>query len=114
MKDEAIEMMKKNFRPDFINRIDDIIVFSPLTEEEIIKIIDIATEEITERLKERNITIHFSKKTKKFIAEETYSPQYGARPIKRYLKQAIETKIAEKLIKGEIKDGDDFEIDLGE
>jgi ATP-dependent Clp protease ATP-binding subunit ClpB len=113
VKEKVIEDMKLSFRPEFINRIDDIIVFSPLTEEEIVKIIDIATKDISDRLKDKNIKISFPEKTKRFIAAETYSPQYGARPIKRYLKQKIETKIAEKIVKGELGEGDEFEVDLG-
>jgi ATP-dependent Clp protease ATP-binding subunit ClpB len=60
---------------------------------------------------ERNITVRFTDDTKKFIAKETYSPAYGARPIKRYLQKTIETEIATKIIRGEVKDGDDFTID---
>ncbi|MDR1953572.1 MAG: AAA family ATPase, partial [Clostridiales Family XIII bacterium] len=111
VKETTIEEMKKHFRPEFINRIDDIVVFSPLTEADIVKIIDIATADIQSRLSERNITVRFTDDTKKFIAKETYSPAYGARPIKRYLQKTIETEIATKIIRGEVKDGDDFTID---
>jgi ATP-dependent Clp protease ATP-binding subunit ClpB len=113
VKEATIEEMKRHFRPEFINRIDDIVVFSPLTEDDIVKIIDIATVEIRSRLSERNITVHFTDDTKRFIAKETYSPAYGARPIKRYLQKTIETEIAAKIIRGELKDGDDFTIDIG-
>ncbi|MDR0356915.1 MAG: ATP-dependent chaperone ClpB [Clostridiales Family XIII bacterium] len=113
VKEATIEEMKRHFRPEFVNRIDDIVVFSPLTEDDIIKIIDIATADIQNRLSERDIKVHFTEETKKFIARETYSPTYGARPIKRYLQKTIETEIATKLIRGEVKDGDDFTIDIG-
>ncbi|MDR2156459.1 MAG: ATP-dependent chaperone ClpB [Clostridiales Family XIII bacterium] len=113
VKEETIEEMKRYFRPEFINRIDDIVVFSPLTEEDIVKIIDIATADIQNRLSERDITVRFTDNTKRFIAKETYSPAYGARPIKRYLQKTIETEIATKILRGELKDGDDFTIDIG-
>ncbi|MDR1028749.1 MAG: AAA family ATPase, partial [Clostridiales Family XIII bacterium] len=113
VKETTIDEMKRHFRPEFINRIDDIVVFLPLTEEDIVKIIDIATAEIQDRLSERDIKVHFTEDTKRFIAKETYSPTYGARPIKRYLQKTIETEIATKIIRGEVKDGDDFTIDIG-
>ncbi len=112
VKDEVVDEMKKHFRPEFINRIDDIVVFSPLTEDDIVKIIDIALLDIQARLKERNITVKFTDSTKRYIARETYSPIYGARPIKRYIKKHIETDIATKIIKGEIKDGDEFTVNI--
>ncbi|MDR3224746.1 MAG: ATP-dependent chaperone ClpB, partial [Clostridiales Family XIII bacterium] len=78
VKETTIEEMKKHFRPEFINRIDDVVVFSPLTEEDIVKIIDIAMVDIEERLAGKNIKVNFTDKTKRFIAKETYSPTYGA------------------------------------
>jgi ATP-dependent Clp protease ATP-binding subunit ClpB len=114
VKEETIEEMKRHFRPEFINRIDDIVVFSPLTEESIVKIIDIMTKEIQDRLADRDIRVHFTDSTKRYIAHETYSPTYGARPIRRYLQRNIETEIARKIISGEVKDGEEITIDIGE
>lgn len=112
VKDNVIEEMKRHFRPEFINRLDDIIVFSPLTEKQIEKIIDMSMAEIESRLEDRNIKIKLTDASKKLIAKEAYSPQYGARPVKRYMQKHIETKIADKIIRGEVKDGDDITIDL--
>ena len=111
-KDKVTEEMKRHFRPEFINRIDDIVVFSPLTEEEIVQIIDIDLKDIQRRLLEKDISVNFTDGTKQFIAKETYSPIYGARPISRYLKKNIETEIAAKIISGEVKEGDEFTIDI--
>ena len=111
-KETVIEEMKKNFRPEFVNRIDDTVVFSPLTEKEIIAIIDIALKDIQKRLLEKDMIVNFTEGTKQFIAKETYSPIYGARPIARYLKKNIETDIAAKIIRGEVKEGDEFTIDI--
>jgi len=112
IRDQVRDEMKLHFRPEFLNRIDDVVVFSPLTEEDVVKIIDIQLSEIEKRLAEREITVVFTDGTKRFIAKETYSPQYGARPIARYLKKHIETEIAAKIIRGEVKDGDTFTIDI--
>ena len=104
--------MKRHFRPEFLNRIDDVVVFSPLTEEQIMKIIDIAMIQIQEKLKERNITVTLTDSTKRYIADEAYTPAYGARPVKRYLQKHIETEIAAKIIKGEVQDGENITIDI--
>ena len=114
VKDKVRDEMKMHFRPEFINRIDDIVVFSPLSEEDVVEIVSIQLEEIAERLSERDITVVFTEGTKRFIAKETYSPQYGARPIARYLRKNIETEIASKLVRGEVRDGDTFTIDITE
>lgn len=112
IKEQVETEMKKYFRPEFINRIDDIVVFSPLTEEQIIKIIDITMMHIQNRLADRNIKVILTKATKRFIASEAYSPIYGARPVKRYLQKHIETEIASRIIKGEVKDGETITIDI--
>lgn len=112
---EAVEdEMKRHFRPEFINRIDDIVVFSPLTEDQIMKIIDLSMEDIRGRLADRNINVVLTDATKKHIAEEAYSPTFGARPVKRYLQKHIETEIAAKIIRGEVHDGETITIDMKE
>ncbi|MDR2355909.1 MAG: ATP-dependent chaperone ClpB [Clostridiales Family XIII bacterium] len=112
VKDRVLEEMKGCFRPEFLNRIDDIVVFSPLTENDMVRIIEIALAGIGERLAEKNIEVNFTEVTKRFIARETYSPTYGARPIKRYLQKNIETAIAARIVKGEIREGDSFTVDI--
>ncbi|MDR3242562.1 MAG: ATP-dependent chaperone ClpB [Clostridiales Family XIII bacterium] len=112
---DAVEAeMKRCFRPEFLNRIDDIVMFSPLSIDDLVKIIDIAMADIGKRLAERNITVTFTDESRRFIAKETYSPTYGARPVKRYLQKHIETEIATKLIRGEIKDGDEVTVKIRE
>ena len=112
VKEQVENEMKRHFRPEFLNRIDDVVVFSPLTEDQIIKIIDISMIHIQEKLKARNITVELTDSTKKYIAEEAYSPTYGARPVKRYLQKHIETEIAAKIIKGEVHDGENITLDI--
>lgn len=105
VKDRVENRLKDYFRPEFLNRIDDIIVFSPLTENQIIKIIEISMKGIEKRLADRNIQLILRDDAKKKIANEAYEPAYGARPVKRYLQKHIETLLAEKIIRGEIYDG---------
>ena len=114
VKKQVEDEMKKYFRPEFLNRIDDIVVFSPLTENQITGIIDISMRGLTARLADREITLVLTEDAKKYIAKESYTPAYGARPVKRYLQKYIETELAEKIIRGEIKDGDTVTVDGGE
>lgn len=111
-REQVEQEMKRHFRPEFINRIDDVVVFSPLNEEQITRIIDISMVQLLEKLKERQITLTLTAAAKSFIAEESYSPAYGARPVKRYLQKYLETALAEKLIRGEIKDNDQVTVDV--
>ena len=111
VKERVEAEMKNHFRPEFINRIDDVIVFSPLTEAQISGIIDLSMKDIEARLAERGITVRLTDESKALIAKEAYSPQFGARPVKRYLQKHIETGIAERLIRGEITDGEEITID---
>ena len=114
--DEAVKLrvedeLKRNFRPEFINRIDDVVVFSPLTEAQIGSIIELSLNSLGKRLSERRMELEITEAAKRFIAGEAYDPQYGARPVKRYLQKHVETAIAEQIIRGEIKDGDTVLID---
>ncbi len=110
IKTQVEEEMKRHFRPEFINRIDDIVVFSPLTEGQIAEIIDIAMKPLIRKLEERNIALTLTAEARALIASESYTPAYGARPVKRYLQKYVETELAEKLIRGDIKDGDSVVI----
>ena len=111
VKQHVENEMKKYFRPEFLNRIDETVVFSPLTEDQIIRIIQLAMNDIEKRLEERNITLELTDAAKKFIAEESYDAAYGARPVKRFLQRSVETELAGELIRGNIKDGDNVVID---
>ena len=111
VKEKVGEELKKNFRPEFINRVDDIVVFSPLTESQIGRIIDLALKSLEKQLKDRKMTLTLTDQAKSFIAREAYDPHYGARPVKRYLQKYVETQIAEMIIRGDIKNGDSILID---
>lgn len=111
IKQRVEDETKKYFRPEFLNRIDDIVVFSPLTEGQIVEIIRLAMKDIERRLEEREITLKLTDAAERLIARESYDPAYGARPVKRFLQRHIETELAGEIIKGSIKDGDDVVID---
>ena len=114
IKQQVEDELKKHFRPEFINRIDDIVVFSPLTESQIGQIIELSLKSLSARLAERDMRITLSEDAKSYIARESYDPHYGARPVKRYLQKYVETAVAEMLIRGDCKDGDDILVGTDE
>jgi ATP-dependent Clp protease ATP-binding subunit ClpB len=97
--------LRRHFRPEFLNRVDDIVLFKPLTREEIKSIIDLLVDELRRRLSDRQISLQISEDARDFIAREAYDPVYGARPLKRYLQHQLETRIGRALIGGEIGHG---------
>ena len=106
--------LRRNFRPEFLNRVDDIVFFKPLRKEEVKKIIDLQFEKIAERLQDRSIKLTLSEGAKEHIINNSYDPVYGARPIKRYMQKNMETFIGRALIAGDIRDGDSIVIDSAE
>ena len=111
-KEKVLEDLKLYFRPEFLNRIDDIIVFKPLTMKELSQIIDLLIAAINRRLAERNIEIELTDKAKKELVTRGYDPAYGARPLKRTIQKYVETPLADKIIKGEVKDGNKVIVDF--
>lgn len=97
--------LRDHFRPEFLNRIDDVVLFKPLSLEEITEIVDLLLESLNSRLEDRNISIVFTPAAKKWIGEKGYDPTYGARPLKRFLQKQVETQLARSLIAGEIEEG---------
>ncbi len=106
--------LKSTFRPEFLNRIDEIIIFSPLTEEQMLKIVDLQMKEIQERLEEQGLQVHLSKAGREWIAKEGFDPNFGARPLKRILQKYIESPLSVNLLSGMYKTGDKVKIDLNE
>ena len=105
-KKKLLGSLKNIFKPEFLNRLDDIIVFYPLKFEEIEKIVDILMKRVEKNLSESNIRIVLSKEARKLIAKNGYNPEYGARPLQRYIEREIENTIAMKILKGEFESGD--------
>lgn len=102
--------LKTFFRPEFLNRIDDIVVFKSLTIEQIEKIVDLIIESLVKRLEERGIGLELSEDARRFIAKESYDEEFGARPVKRYVQKNIENQIAEMIISSEVIDGQTIKI----
>ena len=110
-KDLVMSEMKRRFKPEFLNRVDDIIMFKSLDKEEIKKIIDIFIKSLANRLKEKDIDIEITDAAKEIMVREGYDPVYGARPLKRYIGNTLETMIARRLIAGEIYNGCTIVVD---
>jgi ATP-dependent Clp protease ATP-binding subunit ClpC len=114
MKERVLAEMKKTFRPEFINRIDEIIVFHQLTEEQLRQIVDLLVKELQERLADRKLSIELSDKAKAWLVKEGYDPVYGARPLRRAIERYVENPLSSKLLGGEFKEGDAVKVDLGD
>jgi ATP-dependent Clp protease ATP-binding subunit ClpC len=113
IKTTVLEQMKKKFNPEFLNRLDNIIVFKPLGKTEITQIVAINLDELRNRvLAEKNIKLEFSKKLINWIASNGYDPEYGARPVRRMIANELEDKLASQIIGGEIEEGDEVNIDF--
>ncbi|MBS5662979.1 MAG: AAA family ATPase [Clostridium sp.] len=104
-------LLKQSFRPEFLNRIDDIVFYKPLDKEEIFKITDLMLEDIRKRLKERRLDVKLTDRAKNYLAETGYDPQYGARPLKRLLSSKLETLLARKIIEGDPAPDTVFTVD---
>ena len=114
IRSQVMNEMKLRFKPEFLNRVDDIIMFKPLSENGIKKIIDIFLKEVSVRLKDKNISLEVTEAAKVIMAREGYDPVYGARPLKRYIQNAIENTLARKIIKGDIGYGSNVVVDENE
>ena len=106
------EEMRKTFRPEFINRIDSIVIFKPLSMEHVKKIVDIMIRRLEERLKDKKIELELTERAKEYLARKGYDPAFGARPLRRVIEREIETPLAMKIISGEVKDNDRVFIDV--
>jgi len=110
MKDRLLEEVKKMFKPEFLNRIDDIIVFKSLTRENLTSIVDLEVNEVTKRLKEQEIEIVLDKTATELIIEKGFDPVYGARPLKRTIQRYLEDPLAEDIIAGRYKEGSKIKV----
>ena len=106
--------MKKAFAPEFLNRIDDVIIFNALEKEDINKIIDIELDKLYTRVKEIGYTLKLSDKAKDYIADKGFDKQFGARPLKRAIQKYVEDALAEEIITSKIHEGDQIFMDLDE
>ena len=110
-RNAVMRELRMHFRPEFLNRVDDIVLFKPLRLEEIERIVDLLMEDIRKRLAERQIKIEMSEAAKEFIAKEGFDPVYGARPLKRFLQHELETRVARAIISDELTEGSTIYVD---
>jgi len=110
MKERLLDEVKKTFKPEFLNRVDDIIVFRPLTREDLEKIVELEIHEVESRLKDQNITIELMKDAKEFLIEKGFDKVFGARPLKRTIQRFLEDPMAEEIIKGNYKKGGKIKV----
>src|SRR5438094_649608 len=113
MKQEVLEALRQHFRPEFLNRVDDVVVFHPLGRSHLRQIVDIQLARLQARLADRHLELVFTDRAKDFLPERGFDAVYGARPLKRVIQSTVETALAQKLIAGEIRDGERLVVDVG-
>ena len=111
MKTEVLEALRQQFRPEFLNRVDEIVVFHSLSREHLKEIVDIQLEQLRARLAERHISLELTERAREHLAASGYDPSYGARPLKRMIQKELETPLGRLLLKGDIKDGHTVSVD---
>jgi len=111
LKNRINEKLKDYFKPEFLNRLDEIIIFNYLSQEDIEKIVDLQLSLIQKRLEDKRIKINVTPEAKKYLAKSGFDPNFGARPLKRTIQHSILDSLAQKIIEGEIKEGDKAKID---
>ncbi|MFP4082208.1 MAG: ATP-dependent chaperone ClpB [Candidatus Aminicenantes bacterium] len=114
MEKEVKGILEKNFRPEFLNRIDETIIFRPLSEQVLVEIVDLQLAQLRKRLQEKKIQIEVSPEARKVLAERGYDPVYGARPLKRTIQRDIQNPLALKILEGEYSEGDRVRVDVDE
>jgi ATP-dependent Clp protease ATP-binding subunit ClpB len=114
MKASVMEIVAQQFRPEFINRVDDVVVFHPLSQKHIRAIVDIQLGYLHERLAERDMTIILSDAAREKLADAGFDPVYGARPLKRAIQQQIENPLAQEILQGKFQPGDTIEVGVAE
>ncbi len=114
VEDNVFSILRRHFRPEFLNRVDETVLFKPLLEGELKQIVDLQLDYLRKRLEDRKMSIEITDKAKSFIAHAAYDPVYGARPLRRYLQNHLETAMAKEIISGELKEGDTIRIDADE
>jgi ATP-dependent Clp protease ATP-binding subunit ClpC len=110
MRDKTLDESKKTFRPEFLNRLDDVIVFRSLTKPDLIAILDLEINKVLGRLKARNIQLAFSEAAREFLVQKGYDPQYGARPMRRAVERYLEDPLAEEILRGNVHDGEPVQV----
>ena len=111
-KAQVHSLLRRSFRPEFLNRLDEIVFYKPLTKEDVTRIIDLLIGKLNERLAPQQIRVELTQKAKAFIVEEAYDPEFGARPLRRYVQHTVETMLSRKLLQGGLLPGSTVTVDL--
>ncbi len=114
MKDTIMESVRRIFRPEFLNRVDDIVVFRALEREELLKIVDLMLQDVTRRAAQQNVTLDIADATRQFLLEKGFDPKYGARPLRRTIQRMVEDRLADLMLEGVLTAGDGVRVDLEE
>jgi ATP-dependent Clp protease ATP-binding subunit ClpB len=104
--------LRRHFRPEFLNRVDEIVLFKPLSLSEIEQIVDLIFNDLRTRLADRRVTLEVTEESRRFIAEQGFDPVYGARPLRRFIAREVETRIARALVGGSVEDGAEMRVDV--
>ena len=110
-KAQVHSLLRRSFRPEFLNRLDEIVFYKPLTKEDVTRIIDLLIGKLNERLAPQQIRVELTQKAKAFIVEEAYDPEFGARPLRRYVQHTVETMLSRKLLQGDLRPGSTVTVD---
>ena len=113
-RDQVNKLLQAHFRPEFLNRVDEIVVFHPLTRSDLVEIVDIQLAKVAELLRERNLKLEVDQSAREYLAEEGYDPDFGARPLKRTIQREVQDPLAIKVVSGEITEGDTVHISRGD
>lgn len=113
-RDEVHALLKQQFRPEFLNRLDEIIFYKPLTKENILHIVDLMLDDLRRRLSDKHLRLNVSDEAKSLIVERGYDPNFGARPLRRFIQSKVETLVAKKIISSDLSSGDVIEIGVDE
>ena len=114
LRDSVNEALKRTFRPEFLNRIDEIVVFQPLTQEQIVQVVGLMVRDVQARLAERDITFELTEDAALWLAREGFDPVYGARPLRRAVQRHLENALSRRILSGEVREGDHLVVDAGD
>ena len=110
-KSQVEMLLRRSFRPEFLNRLDEIVFYKPLTRDNVTKIIDLQIDKLNSRLETQQLTVILTEAAKIAIVEASYDPQYGARPLRRYVQHTVETMLSKKILRGEVLPGQTITVD---
>jgi len=111
-RDEIVDLLKNFFRPEFLNRVDEIVIFKPLTREDLGGIVEIQLRHVSDLLADRGLKLEISPAAREWLANAGYDPEFGARPLKRVIQREVQDPLALKILSGEFREGDTIKIDV--